>query len=472
MAQKYKFSILGDVTNATSVTGVGYSYEVKGKTIKQGSVGSDGGFTLSFKNNKKTLNGSIEFEDLNGANTANFTNGGLEYSLASGESSRFKANSKKSPQTFGYAFSLSNPVTPIPPPNPQANRLTLTTFEDIYSDAIGGQVIGGTFTPNNERFTAGQDIVTSTAGTLGQQDSLTDNTAGDNDEIRTTTNANNNLQNSVAATTAITGIENLYATGSNDSSNAVDLSKFTGLSTIKVDGTFTNQLTLNQYLTSGARTFDFSGMTSGGVNISNANSGINTGDALTMIGSRLNDTLEANIGSATLIGGLGTDAITGSSVSGIYAEGGKDFDTIDLLINNARDTVSLKNITDVFDGGPISNFAGFTTNNVNYDVLEFDASTFTNYTANTAVTQVTAAQAQASAAAQAGKNQFVVDTQANIFAMNLTAQGTAWLAYSTDVNVIYYSATGDFANGQFNSIGQLVGLGNTFEATRQVSIVA
>jgi hypothetical protein len=472
MAKKFRFSILGDVTNATNVAGVAYSYDVKGKTIKQGNVASDGVFTISFKNSNKALNGSIEFEDLNGANTANFTNGGLEYSLASGESSRFKANAKKSPQTFTYAFSLSNPVSPIPPPNPQANRLTLTTFEDIYSDVIGGQVIGGTFTPNNERFTAGQDIVTSTAGTLGQQDSLTDNTAGDNDEIRTTTNANNNLQNSVAATTRIAGIENLYATGSNDSSNAVDLSKFTGLNTIKVDGTFTNQLTLNQYLTSGARTFDFSGMTSGGVNISNANSGINTGDALTMIGSRVDDTLEANIGAATLKGGLGGDTIIGSTVSSVYAEGGFGFDTVRLFANNARDTVSLRNITESSNGDNVINFTGFGANNTNYDLVEFDAATFTNYTAGTNVIQVNANQAATAAAAQAGKNMFVVDTIANIQNLNASAQGTSWLAYATDISKVVYANNGDFTGFNYEVIATLNGVAADFNAATQASIVA
>lgn len=470
MAKKYKFSVLGDITDAASVSGVGYSFDVKGKTIKQGSVGSDGAFSIRFKNKKKALKGSIAFEDLNGANTANFTNGGLEYSLASGESSNFKAKAKKSPQSFSYAFALSNPVSPIPPPPPEANRITLTTFEDIYSDAIGGQVIGGTFTPNNERFTAGQDIVTSTAGTLGQADSLTDNTAGDNDELRTTTDANNNLQNSVAATTAISGIENLYASGSNDSSAEVNLNKFTGLTTIKVDGSFANQVKLNQYLASGARTFDFSSMTSGGVLIANVNSGVNTGDALTMIGSRAADILEANIGAATLKGGLGADFITGSSVSGTYAEGGLDIDTVNLTANNAKDTVSLKNITTAADGDTILNFAGFGANNTNFDTLEFNASTFTNYTAGTNVTQVDATQAAASAAAQAGLNMFVVDTAANIANLNASAQGTSWLAYATDTESILYANNGDFSNSQ--TTAQLVGVANNFDATRNVSIVA
>ena len=73
MAKKYKFTILGDVTNATSVTEVAYNYNFKGKTLGQGSVGTDGGFTINFKANKKNIKGEIEFEKLNAAGSGNFT---------------------------------------------------------------------------------------------------------------------------------------------------------------------------------------------------------------------------------------------------------------------------------------------------------------------------------------------------------------------------------------------------------------
>ncbi|MFZ9945835.1 MAG: hypothetical protein ACO3FN_01995, partial [Vulcanococcus sp.] len=177
MAKKFSFSILGDIANASDIAEVGYNYSFKGKTLQQGSVGADGSFTINFANKKKSVKGVIEFEKLNATGSGNFTNNSVEYSLASDEFSIFKANAKKSPQVFTYSFSLDNPVTPNPP-NPEANRIALSTFQDIYSNTQGGQVIGGTFTPNNERFTQGQDIVTATVGTLGQEDSLIDSQQG------------------------------------------------------------------------------------------------------------------------------------------------------------------------------------------------------------------------------------------------------------------------------------------------------
>lgn len=475
MAKKYKFSILGDVTNATSVTGVGYSYEVKGKTIKQGSVGSDGGFTLSFKNNKKTLSGSIEFEDLNGANTANFTNGGLEYSIASGESSRFKANSKKSPQTFTYSFSLSNPVSPIPPPNPQANRLTLTTFQDIYSDNQGGQVIGGSFVSNGERFTNGQDIVSSAPGTLGQQDNLRDSTSGDSDEIRITTNAANGIQAAMADIAAITGIENLYITATNDASAEANLggafSNISGVENMTIAGTFNNKLRLLGYLDSGARNFNFSGVTTGGINMTNgAGFTGDTAETITVVGSFVDDILQASIGQANIQGGAGADQITGSRLASTTIAGQQGVDQINLLANNTTDIVSLVNITSILDADAITGFTGFNSNNNSFDILRFNAGAFTNYTANTTVRQATAAEAAAAVAANAGRDYFIVDTNANIRAANLSQQGTAWLALDTTLGFIFYSPNGNFTTNSI-AIATIDDFAN-FSAAQNVQIVA
>ena len=468
MAKKYRFAILGDVTNATSVTEVGYNYNLKGKTLGQGSVGTDGGFTISFTSNKKNVKGEIEFEKLNAAGSGNFTSNSLEYSLTSNESQAYKAKSKKSPQTFTYSFSLDNPVSPVPPPPPEANRITLTTFEDIYSNALGGQVIGGTFTPNNERFTAGQDVVTAAAGTLGQNDNLNDATTGDNDQLRVTTTAGNTLQAAVAGVSSVVGLENLIVSATNDASTEADLSKFSGLSSVQAEGSFSNRLELKNYLSSGATTFDFSGVNTGGVNISNANRGTDTASPLTLIGSRANDILEANIGTATLRGGLGDDTIRGSQVNGVYANGGQGVDAITLLDNNIRDTIALQNITSFDDRDNVTNFAG-ALNNANFDLLEFNASTYTNYAAGSPVQVVNAAQAAAAAAAGAGQNMFVVDTLAEIFQLNASNQGTSWLAYANDFDRIYYSANGDFSSNQ-QFIATLIDVDNNLTA-QNISIV-
>ena len=188
-------------------------------------------------------------------------------------------------------------------------------------------------------------------------------------------------------------------------------------------------------------------MTTGGVNIDNDNRGTDTASPLTLIGSRAEDILEANIGPATLSGGLGDDTIKGSQVSGVRVNGGLNFDKIDLLANNAQDTVAVLNVDNSNDRDNVTNFAGAVNNAANFDVLQFDAATHTNYTAGTAVQVVNAAQAAAAAGAQtpAGQNMFVVDTFQAIVGLNASAQGTSWLAYAHDNDRVYYSSNGDFS---------------------------
>ena len=461
---QYKFKIIGNIDNVSNVAGVGYELNVNGDSLADGTVGADGSFKIKVKSDQKKLKGDIDFEKLNAAGSANFTSNSLEYSLSSNESQRIKVKSKKS--NFNYSFSLDNPVSPIAPPPPEANNLTLTTFEDVYSNAIGGQVIGGALTANNERFTAGQDIVTAAAGTLGQNDNLNDATTGDNDQLRVTTTANNTLQTAVAGVSTVVGVENLVVSATNDASTEADLSKFSGLSSVQADGSFTNRLELKNYLSSGATSFDFSGVTTGGVNISNANRGTDTASPLTLIGSRAEDILEANIGPATLRGGLGNDTIKGSQVNGVRVVGGQAADNIDLFANNAQDTVSLRSITTFGDRDNITNFAGAGNNATNFDLLEFDALTFSNYTAGGPVQEVTAAQAAQSAAVGAGQNMFVIDTFANIAGLNASGQGTSWLAYANDTGRLYYSANGDFSQER-DQIAFLQGFANTNNLTAE-----
>ena len=475
MARKYKFFIVGDATNATDVTEVAYNYSVKGKTLKQGEVGSAGDFTISFKTNKKQLNGVIKFEDLNASTAANFTSSGIQYSLTPGETSRFRASSKKSPQTFTYSFSLDNPVSPIPPPNPAANRIALTTFQDIYSDALGGQVIGGSFVDNGSRFTTGQDIVTSDAGTLGQSDDLRDNTSGDSDEIRIASDANNTIQLATATITAIRGIENIYITGSNDTSQEAYLgggfTNISGVNNVIIEGTFTNQLRILGYLDSGARNFNFSGVRTGGINMTNgAGFTTDTAEAITVVGSFVDDVLQASLGEANIQGGAGADQITGSLQSSSTIAGQQGVDAITLRANNATDVVSLVNITSLLDADAITGFTGFNTNASNYDILRFNASAFTNYTANTAVRQATAAEAAAAAAVNGAQNYFIVDTLNNINATNVSQQGTAWLALDTTFGFLKYSPNGNFATNSI-TIATIDDFAN-FSAAQNVQIVA
>ena len=467
---QYKFKILGSIDNVSNVAGVGYELNVNGDTLADGTVGADGSFKIKVKSDQKKLKGDIDFEKLNAVGSANFTSNSQEYSLASNQSQRVKAKEKKT--KFNYSFSLDNPVSTVTPPPPEANTLTLTTFEDVYSNAVGGQVIGGALTANAGRFTAGQDVVTASAGTLGQNDNLNDATTGDNDQLRvsTTANPNNTLQTAVDGVSSVVGLENLIVSATNDASTEANLAKFSGLSSVQAEGSFNNRLELKNYLTSGATSFDFSGVTTGGVNISNANRGTDTASPLTLIGSRAEDILEANIGPATIRGGLGNDIINGSQVNGVYIEGGQGTDNIDLLANNAQDTVAVLNVDNSNDRDVVTNFAGAVNNATNFDVLQFDAATHTNYTAGTAVQVVTAAQAAAAAAVGAGQNMFVVDTFNEIVNLNVSGQGTSWLAYAHDFGqALFTSANGDF-NQERQQIVTLVNLDNNL-AAENIAIV-
>ena len=468
------FTIQGTLNPGSSAQGLSVSaISSTGKTLDSETINGTDSFELSFKT-KKALkqarkgNISLVVDDLNG-DAAN-----LIFEDASGDlspdsqSSSHTIKAKRGSASINLNLESTTVGLEITPPAAEANRISLTTFEDVYSNALGGQVIGGTFTPNNERFTAGQDVVTAAAGTLGQNDNLNDATTGDNDQLRVTTTAGNTLQAAVAGVSSVVGLENLIVSATNDASTEADLSKFSGLSSVQAEGSFSNRLELKNYLSSGATTFDFSGVNTGGVNISNANRGTDTASPLTLIGSRAEDILEANVGPATLRGGLGDDTIRGSQVNGVYANGGQGVDAITLLDNNIRDTIALQNITSFDDRDNVTNFAG-ALNNANFDLLEFNASTYTNYAAGSPVQVVNAAQAAAAAAAGAGQNMFVVDTLAEIFQLNASNQGTSWLAYANDFDRIYYSANGDFSSNQ-QFIATLIDVDNNLTA-QNISIV-
>jgi len=446
------FTVQGTFNPGSNAEGLSISaVSSKGKTLDSEIIDGSNSFELSFKTKKalrKARKGKISLvvDDLNG------DSGNLNFEDASGDlspdSQSFTQKIKAKRGSASINLNLeSTTVGPDITPPTEANALTLTTFEDVYSNAVGGQVIGAALAPNNERLTAGQDIVTASAGTLGQNDNLNDATTGDNDQLRVTTTANNTLQTAVDGVSSVVGLENLIVSATNDASTEADLSKFSGLSSVQAEGSFNNRLELKNYLTSGATSFDFSGVTTGGVNISNANRGTDTASPLTLIGSRAEDILEANIGPATISGGLGDDIITGSQVSGVRVNGGLNYDKIDLLANNAQDTVAIRGTTNFGDRDDITNFAGQGNNATNFDILEFDAATYTNYTAGGDVQVVNAAQAAAAAGAQtpAGQNMFVVDTFQAIVGLNASGQGTSWLAYAHDNDRVYYSSNGDFS---------------------------
>lgn len=171
MAKRFRFRVLGDVVNAQDVADVRYEYIHQRRILDRGAVAPDGSFSIRFRSPRKKLRGELRFQDRNGTAEANFESGGLAYSLAANEETRYRAVSKKRPQALSYAFSLAVPLGPVPPPSP-SGPIVLSSFQDIYSDVLGGRVIDGNFVPNAQRFTAGADLVRAAAGSLGQADDL------------------------------------------------------------------------------------------------------------------------------------------------------------------------------------------------------------------------------------------------------------------------------------------------------------
>ena len=302
-------------------------------------------------------------------------------------------------------------------------------------------MIGADFVQNELRFTSGADTVFAAAGTLGATDDLSDATTGDGDQLNLTTNAQNNLENAVANVVQVAGLEDFTVTSTNDNSANADLATLSGVESFRGTGTFANQVVYQNYLLSGARNFDFSGVTTGGVNFTNANAGVNTSDSLTLTGSSDADVLQANNGAAQLRGRGGIDTITGSAVVGSTITGGSGRDEITLQAANSVDVVSLVTVTANNNGSDVDFFVGADANANAADLLRFDAATFNTYTAGTAVTEANAATANASQAS----NLFVVDTAANIANVN-TQTGEATLALAEDTGVILYASNGNFAN--------------------------
>ncbi|WP_392351889.1 hypothetical protein [Parasynechococcus sp.] len=343
------------------------------------------------------------------------------------------------------------------------NTITLSAQQDVYSSTVGGQVIGAEFVENADRLTSSADIVNAPAGSLGAADDLTDTTSGDGDQLNLSSNAANNLENAIGTVNRVVGIESLDVTATNDNSVNADFGAFQGLESVSASGSFTQQVIHRNYLLSGARNFDFSGVSTGGVNFTNTNAGVNTNDAITLTGSDAADVLQANNGAAQLNGRGGIDNIVGSAVVGSTVTGGSGRDVVTLQAANSVDVVSLVTITATNNGDDITGFIGANTNANAADLLRFDASTFNTYTAGTQVTEANQATADASQAS----NLFIVDTAANIANVN-TQTGEGTLALANDTGVIFYASNGNFANAV--DIGTIDDFAN-FVATANVDIV-
>lgn len=150
----------------------------------------------------------------------------------------------------------------------------------------------------------------------------------------------------------------------------------------------------------------------------------------------------------SVTGGSGADTITGSAQADVIAggagndsiTGGAGLDT--LTGGSGTDTLVFNTIVLAANKKTISDFAAASGG----DIMQFDATTFTDYSSGATVTF--AAGGGAVAGLTAGVDNVVIrDTAANILLVTPTAGAQAVIAVATDTGDIYYDANGNFTAG-------------------------
>jgi hypothetical protein len=452
------FTLQGNL-NASSAEGLSISaVNRKGKVLDSELINGSNTFELSFKTKKalkKARKGNISIvaDDLNG-DAAN-----LIFEDASGElnpdsqttSVRIKA------KRGSASVNLNLESTPVGGEVVPANgsRISLTADRDIYTNSQGGQDING-FVDDGQRLTGLDDEITAAAGRLGQNDRLTDASSTDNDRLLLSTNGANQLGDAIRNVQEISGIETISVTADQDNGAASFFDKVSGLKTLNISGSFNSGVrhTIRDAVEAGARSFDFSGLEaqSRGVVMTDFNIGSNQ-ETLRIEGGQgiEGDVLKGGLFQAVINGNGGADQLTGSELGASSTlNGGSGRDLISLQNNNASDTVRLIGITNELDQDVITGFATQANNAANYDILEFDAATYSNVDAGASVNLQSVADVFNNRGA---RNVILKDTAAELD--NFQFQSAPALAIDTTNNEIRYSGIGDFRNGQYQVIASI-----------------
>ena len=330
------------------------------------------------------------------------------------------------------------------------------------------------------------DVITAELGTLGVdfKDSITDNSTTDNDLLVVKTNSQFDIEDSLADNkiTRIQNIETIQVVANNDDvgNNFIDLDDIVNLKKLDIDGTFIDNLVLEEWADTSATEFDFSDVTSTqGVALRrNAAGNLNfTGD-IVFKGSAGGDTFEGLVGNVIMNGGSGNDTLIGSRAGTSKISGGAGTDEIDLWDHNAQHTISLAGQTSqtskdivVFDS-----FQGF--NNVNaqalntFDLIEIDAATFTNYTARQSIQQQDVFNINASTNLS---NTIVTTISENNLAQgtgfNFDNNGNGLLGFAADTGTLIYSESGNF-RADAQELLQIGGAeGGNFVPARQINVI-
>jgi len=498
------FNLTGSLSNINNVIG-GLTVRAIGKggsILDSTSVSNNGDYSLTFdsksllkkKSGKSKKKGKfmLELVDSNG-DAANF-------STDAGDMDFFPDNQTQKVKFKNGVSSSRVDISPTGitiPDSPDFSQVVLTNFADIYAVGQGGSVFTpGDFTSNGFLMTAENQLITGPAGTLGgssndnpyadaQRDSITDPSTTDADEVRVESNRQFNLQNSLANLLNMNRVETFSNKALNDESELLPFAVVKDLQTMKIEGTFdqsgyvfSDHLIVENWLDTGASTFDFEGVTNGRIGLDNQLNDEQTGRTLLIKAGQDADYVAASNGDATMYGFNGADTLIGSLAGKTYVEGGNQEDSISLLENAIQDTVSFQTITTTANGDTINNFLLFAdaTNAAGtfHDLLEFDAATFSNYDANQAVIIRNVDVAETLADTQDARRSFIVDDLVNISNADFSNQGGGWLAYASDQNHLYFSSNGDFENnrqliGAFTNNGNNMN-GNFFTAENVVIV--
>ena len=339
-----------------------------------------------------------------------------------------------------------------------------------------------TITAND--LSAQSDTITAELGTLGVdfQDSVVDGSTTDNDLLKITTNGAFDLHKSLDASeiNRIQNIETIQVVASNDDlggEQEIDLSKIVNLKTLDVDGTFTETLRLENWANTGATEFDFSGITSTeGVVANLANAGNQTfAENLNFKGSAGDDILNGLNGNVTMNGMAGDDLLIGSRQGSSIIEGGAGTDSLFLWTHNAQHTVRLHGQTSEISKDSIlfNSFQGFENPNAKalntFDLVEIDAVTFSNYTANQVVQQ----QSINNVLPNSNLSNTVVTatTQAGLEAKNFDNNGDGILGFAADTGMLLFSASGNFSQDAQELLGIGAVEGANFVPVQQINVV-
>jgi len=461
MAQTPKTFTLQGTINASSAEGLSISaVNSKGKVLDSELINGSNSFELSFKTKKalqkaKKGNISLVAQDLNG-DAANLT-----FQDASGElnpdtqTSSVLIKAKRGSASVNLNLESTTVGGTLPPIQGTGSRISLTADRDIYTNSQGGQDING-FVDDGQRLTTQDDEITAAAGRLGQNDRINDASSTDNDRLILSTNSTNKLSDAIRGVQEISGIETISVTADQDNGAASFFDKVSGLKTLNISGSFSSGVshTVRDAVEAGARSFDFSGLTaqSRGVVMNDFTIG-SSQETLRIEGSQAieGDHFKGGLFNAVINGNGGNDELIGSELGASSTlNGGSGRDRITLKNNNASDTVKLIGITNALDQDFITGFAHQANNAANYDILQLDAATYSNYDSGAAVNLQTVADVFNNRGA---RNVILKDTAANLDGFQFRSAPA--LAIDTTNNEIRYSGIGDFRNGQYQVIASI-----------------